>query len=618
MRSRLTRLLPVPLALLASVAAAPPAVAGEFTVAQCGAGNPAAADARFDRTDGAYYALTRGCERAADSSALKVDNRAAAPSGAEGRIAWVAPAGLRVVGVGAEARLRADAGHRARLSYLDASGEQAGRIATGRDEPGGFERYRHRLDGTGRAGFAAQLICVSAGSCAHSEQARAWIRGVQLTLRDATAPTLALAGSLLGPGWLRGSHDLEVAARDVGGGLRRLDVAVGSAAAGVPRQLPCALTSAGASARTLTPCPRAHSARSRLDTAAAPFADGSNRLTVCARDFGDPANRTCLARTVLVDNRAPQAAFRSGSVADPELISASVSDAHSGLAAITIEYRRLPEGPWIELEHEPVAGGVRGRVDSSAEPPGRYLFRLRAGDVAGNSVTTSRLPDGRPLVLDFPLRERTVLRSRIRPLGHRLAYGARPLLGGRLRSASGDGIAGATLQIHESYEPGSRPERRRRALTTGPGGRFSTRLPRGPSRMVAVDFEGGGRYQPSAARPRKLSVEGIARLRLLGRRVVAGERVRFRGRVGARGARIPGPGKVVELQAREAGSRRFRTVGEALHTDGRGTIRTGYRFRRFYRRPTRFRFRLKVTRQAHWPYRAPTHSRPVPVTVVPR
>jgi hypothetical protein len=618
MRSTPTRLATTLLALLVCAATAASAAAGEFTVAQCDARNRDFADARFDRTDGAYYGLSRGCEKPAESSALKVDNLASAPTGAEGRIAWLAPAGLRVVGVSAAARLRADAGHRARLSYLDAAGEQAGRIAAGLDQPGGFQRHTHRLEGVGRAGFATQLICVSGVSCAHSEQARAWIRDVRLTLRDGAAPTVGLSGSLVDSGWLRGERDLVVAADDVGGGLRRLDVGVGGAAVGIPQPFQCALTSAGGVARTMSPCPRARSVRLALGTGAAPFADGANRLTVCARDFGSPANRTCLDRRVLIDNGAPEAAFRGRTDRDPELISASVSDAHSGLAALTIEYRRLPDGPWVRLETEPVEGGVRGRVDSSAPSPGRYLFRLRASDAAGNSVTVSRRPDGRPMVLDFPLRERTLLRSRIRSLGHRVAYGARPRVSGRLGTGAGEGVAGATLRLRERYEPGSRPRLRGRTVTTGSGGRFSARLPRGPSRTLEIDFAGSAGYLPSAARPRKLSVAGIAKLRLLDRRVAAGGRTRFRGRVGARGARIPAPGKVVELQAREAGSRRFRTVGKAVHTGRRGRIRTVYRFRRFYRHPTRFQFRLKVTRQAGWPYRAPTHSRPVSVTVVPR
>ncbi len=605
-------------ALLTLLVAAGPASAGEFTVAQCGPANPAYSDARFDRTDGAYYELSRDCGNPAQASALKVGNLAAAPNGAEGRIAWTAPPGLHVIGVSAEANLRRDGGHRARLSYLDGSGEQAGRIATGLDQPASFERYTDRLTGSGRAGFAAQLICLSPSRCDRSAQARAWIRNVQLNLRDGSPPSVSGAGPLIGSGWVRGPAELVVTLGDSGGGLRHLNVAVNGVAVAPSQSFPCSLTSDARFARTMSPCPRSRAARATLDTATPPFANGTNRLTLCARDFGSPPNQTCRADTIAVDNAPPSAAFSERPRSDPELISAAVDDSHSGLATVVVEYRQLPDGPWVELETEAVAGGVRGRVDSRTPTPGRYLFRVRAADRAGNATATSARRGGGQMVLNFPLLERTTLSSKIGSLGHRVAYRSRPRVGGRLEGGSGAGIAGAALELIERFEPGARPRLRRRTITTGSGGRFEARLSRGPSRSVEVAFAGGGRYLPSGARPRRLAVEGMAKLRIARKRVAAGERARFIGRVGALGARIPAPGKVVELQVREPGAGRFRTVGDALHTGRLGRVRAGYRFRRFYRRPTRFEFRLKVTRQAGWPYRAPTHSRARKLTVVPR
>ncbi|MBK5117512.1 MAG: hypothetical protein JJE23_11415, partial [Thermoleophilia bacterium] len=375
-------------ALLTLLVAAAPASAGEFTVAQCGPANPAYSDARFDRTDGAYYELSRDCGNPAQASALKVGNLAAAPNGAEGRIAWTAPAGLHVIGVSAEANLRRDGGHRARLSYLDGSGEQAGRIATGLDQPASFERYTDRLTGSGRAGFAAQLICLSPSRCDRSAQARAWIRNVQLNLRDGSPPSVSPAGPLIGSGWVRGPHELLVTLGDSGGGLRHLNVAVNGVAVAPSQSFPCSLTSDARFARTMSPCPRSRAARATLDTATPPFANGTNRLTLCARDFGSPPNQTCRADTIAVDNAPPSAAFSERPRSDPELISVAVDDSHSGLATVVVEYRLLPDGPWVELETEAVAGGVRGRVDSRTPTPGRYLFRVRAADRAGNATAT--------------------------------------------------------------------------------------------------------------------------------------------------------------------------------------------------------------------------------------
>ncbi len=188
----------------AALAVAAPANAGTYVVAQCDSAQPGFADAHFDRTIGAYYEMTRGCSSSAEQRALRIDNIAAAPVAAEGRIRWSAPDGAGIVGVSAEASLREDAGHRARLSFLDAAGRQAGRVGTGRDGPGGFTRYSQKLDGVGRAGFAALLICAEQRPCPESEQARAAIRNVRLTVKDHATPVVTTSGTVLAAGWIRG------------------------------------------------------------------------------------------------------------------------------------------------------------------------------------------------------------------------------------------------------------------------------------------------------------------------------------------------------------------------------------------------------------------------------
>lgn len=613
------RCLALAAAVLASLVPAAGAAAGEYTVVQCDPLHRGFADARFDRTDGAYYDPSRHCDDPDRGRSLRLDSLVAAPSGAEGRIYWPAPDGTSVVGVSAEANLRRDAGHRARLSFLDARGEQAGRIATGVDEPGGFEPYETRLDGVGRAGFAALLLCVSSQSCPQSDQARTWIRSVRVTLRDAVAPTIAASGSLLGGGWLRGSHELALQLADRGSGLRRLDVSVGGSRIAPSQAFGCELLGSGGLVSSARPCPVSRAASAVHDTTADPFADGANPVRVCASDLGAPVNRTCLERTVRVDNESPRARFASvRDREDPELITATLADRHSGIGAASIAYRPIAGGEWTGADAELLPGGARARVDSTAVPPGRYEFVLAATDVAGNTTATTKRDDGRRMVLEFPLKERTAVRGRVLARGHRVPYGSRPRFRGRLRVRGGRGLAGMPVQVVQRFEPGSRPARRTRTVRTSRNGGFSVRLSKGPSRKVVARYAGDGRYLPSTARRRKLAVVGRARLRLSRKRVKAGGRARFRGRIGIRGARVPAPGKVVELQVREKGKRRYRTVRQALHTSARGRLRTSYRFGRFYRTPVRYQFRLKITRQAKWPYRAPSHSRPRTLTVLPR
>jgi hypothetical protein len=93
-----------------------------------------------------------------------------------------------------------------------------------------------------------------------------------------------------------------------------------------------------------------------------------------------------------------------------------------------------------------------------------------------------------------------------------------------------------------------------------------------------------------------------------------GRRFAFRGRLAHLGARLPAGGKLVELQVgRPEG---WDTVRQAFRTRANGRWRFPFRFGDYYAAPTRFRFRLKVGREADWPY-APVKSRPLRITVVP-
>ena len=592
-------------------------MAGTYVVAQCDSAQPGFADAHFDRTTGAYYEMTRGCSSAELGRALRIDNIAAAPVGAEGRIRFSAPAGAGIVGVSAEASLREDAGHRARLAFIDAAGNQAGRVATGSDDPGGFSRYAQRLDGVGRAGLAALLVCAEQRPCPESEQARVAIRNVRLTVKDHSKPTVAGTGTMLGGGWVRGARTLGGLARDEGAGLRTLTASSDGSALPISKSLPCAIA-AGGVAGAMSPCPHAASTAGTLDTSRPPFHDGLNVIRVCAHDYGEGANVACDSDHVMVDNTAPVAAFRQRSQSDPELIAADVADATSGLAAASISYRPLAGGNWRTLPTQAVPGGIAGRIDSESVAPGRYAFRILAADRAGNGRVVATNRDGSPMVLELPLLARTSIRARIAALGHRARYGERPRLRGRISAAGGVDVSGLPLVLVERFEPGSRPRLKRRAITSGAGGSIRARLSKGPSRRVTVRFAGSRRLSASHSRARKLAVMGRVRMRISRKRVPAGGLVRFTGRVGTAGARVPAPGKVVELQVREPGQGRYRTVGQALHSGRTGKVRTSYRFGRFYRKPARFKFRFKVTRQADWPYRAPTHSRAKRLVVEPR
>ncbi len=618
-------IVPLLLAATALLCVAAPAGAGEYELLECDPLNRATAEAKFDRSNGGDYAFGKHCTDPSQGGVLQIRSITSAPRGHSGAIRWLAATDTQLTGVSLQAGLRRDSGHRARLGFINASGAEAGRVGTGADEPGGLRNFSGRQT-NGRAGFEAVLVCGDE-RCPQSDQARVEVRSVRLTLADDRAPAAALAGSLLEPGWVRGGRVLAIDATDRGSGVRRLTTTVGGKSVAPGGTLPCATIKGGPLAAAAQPCELSRSLEATLATTAAPFHNGANQLSVCVRDFGPDGNETCEKRSVNVDNLAPTAALRDPSKEDPELIRAGLGDRHSGVAAATISFQRAAGGSWRALPTRLDGSDTAlARVDSSSVPRGRYRFRVEVADRAGNVTITTRRADRSELLLDFPLRERTRLRSRLAPGGKRYAYGSRPVVSGRLggpvtkgsRSGKGRGLARESVEVVEHMEPGSRQATRVRRARTDARGRFRVRLAPGPSRRVEVRYAGSRRYLPASAGRRKVAVLGSARLKLNRKRVRAGKRVRFRGFVGRAGARIPARGKVVELQVRERGSKRFRTVRQALHTDANGRVRTSYSFDRFYARPALFEFRLRVTPQALWPYRAPTHSKPRRLRVIPR
>ncbi len=167
---------------------------------------------------------------------------------------------------------------------------------------------------------------------------------------------------------------------------------------------------------------------------------------------------------------------------------------------------------------------------------------------------------------------------------------------GRLLDPSGDPLANRSVRVIEHFGDGALIRTRPTQLTTDDSGRFSTKLPAGPSRQVEVKFDGSAKYLPADRVAGSLSVKSRATLRLSSKSVREGGHVRFVGRVAHFGARIPSGGKLLELQVRvQAG--RWQTVKHAFRSKASGRYRLGYRFGNHYTQDARFRFRLKVEKE---------------------
>ncbi len=587
-----------------------------YDVVQCHPLNRSHADAQLHEPR--PYGITTACAEAASENAIQINNRLRAEKGREGSVRWIAPEATGFVGIRVEAKLRRAAGHYARLFMADEFGREVRRIATGDGSPGAF--HVESWDGARQAQLVAVLGCDEDKGCDESNAAKTWVRSVRMTLADYADPEVAVSGSLLGGGWRRGEQVVDYSVDDVGSGARELFIRVNGVEITRTAGTCDGVIPGSAQAATLGPCePEITTQTVSASTLAAPFRDGNNTVSVCASDFA--GNETCEVRAVQVDNGTPTLGFTNAQdPADPELIHAVVSDAHSGVEGGQIFYRAEGAATWIPLDTVLTGGELQARVDSTSVLPGIYEFRALATDVAGNVVETTRRQDGLQMRLEFPLKAGVDLTAVLEPGGSKrmtIRYGKRSRVAGILREASGKPIPDQEVVVTEFFGEGALIRERITNVQTDDRGHWHTRLPAGPSRRVTATYAGTQRYLSTQALGGRLAVRTKASLRTSKSRVPEGGRVVFRGKLGRLGARIPTGGKLLELQVKQD-KNTYQTVGQGFRSKPSGRYRIAYRFGRFYQYDVRFRFRVKVAREADWPYKAPVRSRARAITVLDR
>jgi hypothetical protein len=557
------------------------------------------------------------CANTAQEHAIQVNNTNSAGFGRFGRASWsVASSALGIVGLSVQGKLRRDHGHRSRLYMGDENLNETIRVATGGTGPTDFDGYA--WSGSRQESFVASLSCQEADGCPQSNLAKTWIREIQLTVADYSDPVFSqVSGTLLADAWLRGARDLFAGAADSGSGLQEIAATVNGVNIKVEAG-DCSGTIPGSPlAKRLATCTTDAALAGQPNTATSPFVDGENTLLICARDFA--GNQRCESETVRVDNQAPGLAFTNRqNPDDPDLIRAPVSDPHSGVETARIYYRPIGSGLWQPLETQLLSGELRARVDSGALPAGKYEFMAEVTDVAGNRTETGLRQDGQPMTLTFPLKAGIELTADLKPGGAKrqtIKYGRDSAVAGRLLNARGMPLPNRDVTVVEYFGEGALIDRRVRTAETDLQGRWSSKLPPGPSRTVTAHFGGDLRYLPADMEAGSLRVRSKASFRTSRKRVPEGEKIVFKGKVGHVGARIPVGGKLIELQVQE-GAGRWNTVREAFYTKPSGRYRLAYRFGRFYLSDAVFRFRTKVAREQGWPYKAPVRSRSQRVTVL--
>ena len=190
-------------------------------------------------------------------------------------------------------------------------------------------------------------------------------------------------------------------------------------------------------------------------------------------------------------------------------------------------------------------------------------------------------------------------RHSVRGAKREVRFSQSPTVKGTLTAPSGEPIADATVFIGQ--QPEGQQWRLDGAVRTDSAGTPATRPPGRPrnprvARLVPPPPRKprGGRGSPLTMRVRAGLTLSVDRHRLRN-----GQRLFFTGRVlGA----LPAEGIAVTLQAKVGRHyRSFRQLRASSRTDGR--IRTAYRFERTTG-PVRYRFRLKVVRQAGLPFQS--------------
>jgi hypothetical protein len=584
---------------------------GTYTLVQCDPLQRAGNEAVLDPS--AAYAVRPLCADAAQDFAIKIASVAGAQPDRKGRVYWEAPTGTSIVAVNADAKLRNDNGSRARIFIADGQGREVRRIANGENSATDWEHVNWRAVDAGHERLTMTLSCETNEVCPQSDLAKAWIRNVRIKVRDEVDPVFGrIDGTLFDGGWLRGDRGLALEVDDAESGASSLSVAInGLGVADGESDCPGELASKGFT-RRFHACSPAITDTRKSDTTQPPFSDGLNTVSACGSDFA--GNRVCTQRTVKVDNAVPIAAFANDQPAnDPELIRVGAADSASGISTGQISFRAIGAVTWIPLpttyDHE--EGILFARVDSSDETPGTYEFQSAVSDLAGNSITTTQRLDGSPMQLAFPLKSGVQIPSQLVPGNARrkvVHYGHASRVAGRLLDSAGHPLSHRPVQVVEHFGAGALLSRRSRHVTTDGQGRWSEVLPPGPSRRISVSYAGDSRYLSKTSPIGELLVNSRAQFRVSRTSVKEGHKVRFSGRVGHLGARVPPGGKLIELQVRERPGR-WNTVREAFNTNSSGQYRLSYRFGRFYVKDARFRFRVKVTREQGWPYKTPVQSK---------
>lgn len=380
-------------AALALLLAPATARAGNYVVAQCSPGvNSDAPDTGFSTTT-SHYVSHVDCSPSANG--LQINHQLSTGEtgtvqGAYGAWVWQAPGGTFITGGSTYSRLATESGQHGYLAVSPDSGASVSYENQNDDQgheagiPAGNWRF-----------LVARLQCTQPNEgnrCVGSANgAHTFVKQVRIQLTDVTSPTVSIGGSMFSGAELHGPQTIEVSAADEGAGLRSVQITVNGDAAGGDDLLGSCNPLPGNLTSRMVPCPTSFGKAYELETAAAPFRDGINVVSICAYDYAQTgsANSVCETREVLVNNLCP-----GSSVAGGQTITAGFAGGKRG-AERTLAFRRraLIRGRLKDPGGNPVVGAevcLQGHTDlagrsfhlietTTTDENGGWSFTLRHG-----------------------------------------------------------------------------------------------------------------------------------------------------------------------------------------------------------------------------------------------
>jgi hypothetical protein len=287
--------------VLSAALAVPSADAGTYTARFCAEGPSSGQDkGPFERSgDQTVYGTANNC---GDANGLRVSHNAGNPGndGSYGR--WLAerPDGITVSRIDYKAMGSDQSGGYVPQVVGTVGGGGLGIVNGGQELSGAFSDFSITGD-TKR--FGVQLVCTTGGSaCAASPPSNPEValKNVTYALSDPSQPTLSVTGgSLFEAPVQTGGQTVSFDAADSGSGVHRVVVTANGVDA-AQKVAKCAV--GDGVALGFTPCPAGLSGEVAIDTTAAAWRDGRNRVRTCVEDYSS-ASRVCSpARVVRVLN----------------------------------------------------------------------------------------------------------------------------------------------------------------------------------------------------------------------------------------------------------------------------------------------------------------------------